>query len=273
MEFATDAQGVVDTTSGGGNVDSTSGSTNTATDPIDLTDPDRLIRIKGSDKPVKFGDHVRGFQSEFTKASQRAAQLEKQLQERDARLKQLEQAQRQATQTQRQGGANDAKAALRALPYLTGEEAAQVVEQIEAGQRERDMIHLATLKQLQALQGIVQNLNQSHTTTSFENKISKFVKDAGLNDGWIPQVRRLYLAYEGDDLDQEFPGILSSYVEDIRKLNESERQEKVERARRTPFVPGKGGQTGPSKPLAIKSNSSARDIADELFPLLGGNET
>jgi hypothetical protein len=259
----TDVQGTADAAPVGGDSSPAEPST---PDVFDLTDANRLIKVKGSDKPVKFGDHVRGFQSEFTKASQRAAQAERALQATQSRLQAMEQAQRQAASQQQRGGRADAYEALRSLPYLSGQEAAAVVEQIESVQRERDGILLATLKELQRIKGTVSSLNQTHSSQAFEGKINRFVKDAGLPDAWIEPTKKLYLAYEGDDLDQDFPRILDEYVTEQRALFDGERQAKLDKARRVPFVPGRGGQTSPSKPLELKPNSTPADIIAELWP-------
>src|SRR5690242_20616860 len=78
-----DTGAVVDSgTSGGG--------TAVAEPTVYEVDDDTLIRPKGSDKPIKFSEHVKGFQANYTKAAQRAAQLERQLQEREQRLQQIE---------------------------------------------------------------------------------------------------------------------------------------------------------------------------------------
>lgn len=230
---------------------------------IDLSDENSLIKIKGSEKPVKFGDHVRGFQAQFTKASQKAAQLERALAEREERLRQLEAAQRSAP-----SGQQDVYEALRALPYLSGEDAVQVVQSIGEQLKQRDMVLLAALKQMQALQNVVKGLNESSTTAQFDAKISRWLEEGGYPPEAKDLAKEIYLAYEGDDLDQEFPAIFHARWTQIENAIEARRAQKVAAARKQPFVPGRGGQAGPSKPLAIPANASAKEVSNLLWDSL-----
>lgn len=232
--------------------------------PLDLSD-DSLIRLKGSDKPVKFADHVRGFQSQATKAAQRAAALERQLQERDAKLRALEQAQRQP---QQQASNEDIYGALRSLPYLTGEDAVGVVESIGQQIRQRDMVLLGALKQMQQMQQILGTLGDNYSSQTFESKIAGFIQQGGHDPGYTDFAKELYLAYEGDDLDYEFPQILANRIKQIEGINEAKRRAATQ-ARRQPFVPGKGGNVNPSKPLQIKPSATAKEVADELWATFG----
>jgi hypothetical protein len=239
--------------------------------PIELSD-DALIRIKGSDKPVKFSDHVKGFQSQFTKASQRAANAERLLAERDAKLRALEQAQNQARSAP-QAASEDVFASLRQLPYLSGEDAVGVVQSIGEQLRQRDMVLMGTLKQLQSMKQLVDQLSSTHSAQSFESKINNFLSQGGYVPEYADYAKELYNAYEGDDLDQEFPQILSSRLEQLEKLIDAKRTAKVAAARRQPFIPGKGGNANPSKPLQVKADASAREIADELWESLSHSGT
>jgi hypothetical protein len=122
------------------------------------------------------------------------------------------------------------------------------------------------LNQMKQMKGVLDNLHRNHTTSSFDAKIDKWLTE----NQWNPELRDLakevYLAYEGDDLDQEFPRIFAQRVDQMRKAFESERQSKLNNARKMPFIPGKGGATGPSKPLEIKG-SNPRDVSDQLWDM------
>lgn len=232
--------------------------------PIDITD-DALIRIKGSDKPVKFADHVKGFQSQFTKASQRAALLEKQLLQERTRREELEKARQSQPQSQT-ASTEDIFASLRQLPYLTGEDAVGVVQSIGEQLRQRDMVLMGALKQMQSMQQVLQRINEGYSTQSFDQKINSFLSNGGYGPEYVEYAKELYLAYEPTDtLDDEFPQILSARLEQLEKLIEQKRVAKVEANRRPKFVPGRGGQAHPSKPLQIKADATSRDIADELW--------
>ena len=231
---------------------------------IDL-DENALIRIKGSNKPVKFGEHVRGFQSQFTKASQKAAELERQLQARDAQLQRYEQARQRASQ---QGQQPDVFESLRALPYLKGEDAVEIVQSIGQQIQQRDQVLLAALQQMQQMQRVLSGLNDTSTEASFDAKITRFLSEGGYDAGLKNFAKELYVAYEGDDLDQDFPRILKERLDEIQTVLDTQKQAKLRAARGMPFVPGKGGQAGPSKPLTLAPDASPRMIADQLWDQL-----
>jgi len=231
--------------------------------PIELSD-DALIKVKGSDKPVKFGEHVRGFQSQFTKASQRAAQLERQLQEHQAKVKAYEQ-QLQQRQSQQGGQQEDVFAALRQLPYLSGEDAVEVVQSIGEQIRQRDQVLMGALRKIQQMEQLVGGLTQNYSTTSFDQKINRWLSEGGYPPEAANLAKEIYLAYEGDDLDDEFPRIFEQRWNEITKIIEARKAAAVQAARRPAFVPGKGGAAGPSKPLEMKPNATAKEIAEQLW--------
>lgn len=251
-------------------VDQVTGSTQNEPEFIDLTDENRLIKIKGSDKPVKFGEHVRNFQSQWTKEAQKRAALERTLAEREAKLQQLEAAQRQAQQGQQQG---DVYQALRQLPYLSGEDAVGVVQAIAGQIQERDKVLIQALNKIKSLEGVVKTINQSYVTNGFESKIDRWLTENGWPSDLKDLAKEVYLAYEGDDLDQEFPRIFSARVDQMRKAFEAERQAKIRASKPQPFVPGQGGKASPSKPLQFKADASAREIAEQMWPLFQEKET
>lgn len=243
----------------------------TVPDPIELGD-DTLIRVKGVDKPVKFSDHVRGFQSQFTKASQQAAQLKRELeQERAARAAEKEAWQKQHAAPQ--SGQPDVFEALRQLPYLTGKDAVEVVQQIGNQIQQRDQVLLAALKKMQQMEQRLGGLYDTHSTQAFEAKIAKWLKEGEYPDEAAELAKDIYMGYEGDDLDAEFPRIFKERWEQVERIMEARRQSALRAAKPQPFVPGKGGATGPSKPLTLKPNASAAQIADSLWDSLQTDPT
>lgn len=236
-------------------------------------DENALIRIKGQKDPVKFGEYGRSFQSQFTKVSQQRAELERRLRERETRLEQLER-ERQAAQTQRQsGGQDDIYGQLEQLPYLDGQTAVKVVKSIGQQIQQRDQVLLGALQQMKQMQEIVNRLNSAHTGASFEQKIEKYFQDNSWDPAFKDLAKEVYLAYEGDDLDVEFPRIFGARLEGIEKAFEARRQAAAQKARQNRFVPGKGGNAQPSKPLEIKQDASAKEIADQMWDLFQGSGT
>lgn len=258
-------------------VDTSTADTGTATsdqsqsnDAFDLTDENRLIRVKGSDKPVKFVDHVRGFQSQFTKASQRAARLEQELQRERAARQAFEQERRAQPQISQQQVQNDPFAAIESLPYLSGKEASQVMRQIVAqigdGTQQRDRVLLAALNKIKDMESRYGVLAETHASQTFESKINRWLEEGGYDKGLAGFAKHVYLSYEpGPELDEEFPQILKERVEEAQKVFEGQRTQKLNQARRQPFVPGKGAHVGPSKALEIRPDASPAEVADMLW--------
>lgn len=233
---------------------------------FDLKD-DSLIRVNGADKPIKYGEAFRGFQATATRAAQEAARYKAQIAQYEARERQLE-AQRQAEARQRAGqGRVDALEALRQLPYLDGATAANLRETIAGEIQQRDQVLLAALTRMQQMEKVLEQLSNSHTGAAFEGKISNWVKSLGLPPEAAEAAKVFYLAHEGDDLDDQFPDMFRAHWENQQRIFEAQRQAKITAAKKQPFLPGKGGGAGPSKPLALDPRLSAMEVADQLFPL------
>ena len=231
-------------------------------------DDTTLIKPRGSDKPVKFSDYRQGFQSQATKAAQARAEAERRLAEREDQLRRYE-AERQAqAQRQTQGGQSDVFEALRQLPYLTGQDAVDVVQAITNDIRQRDQILLGTLKQLQGLKQIVTQLHENSTSASFDAKINKWLTDGGYPLEAADLAKEIYLAYEGSDLDNEFPRIFADRWAQIQRILTAQREAAARAAKPSPFVPGRGGVAGPSKPMQLDPRASASELADSLWESL-----
>jgi hypothetical protein len=230
-------------------------------------DENSLIRIKGQEKPVKFGEYGKSFQSQFTKASQRAAQLERELQaEREAKLK-YEQQLKSGTPQQKE----DPLADIRGKSYLTGEDTAAIVENLTGEIKQRDQILVAMAQKFQEMEKRLGVVYGNHTNQTFDSKVSKWVADAGYDvqaPGIKDLAQEIYLAYEGNDLDQEFPRIFTERMSQLEQFFEARKRQAVERNRRMPFVPGRGGAASPSKPLEFAGNASAREITEQMWPLM-----
>lgn len=238
--------------------------------PIELKD-DSFIKAPGIDKPVKYGEHVKGLQSQFTKATQKAAQLERELaQEREARQR-FEQERNRAPQES--NGQPDVFSALRELPYLSGEQAVEVVQGITQEIRKRDQVLVAALTRMQQMEQRLGGLYETHTNSTWESKINKWVTDLGYGPEAAEVAKEIYLAYEGQDLDQEFPRIFGERMKQLEALFEARKRSQLEQSRRLPFVPGRGGNTGPTNPMNLKPSATSREVADALWGGWNGSDT
>jgi len=237
---------------------------------LDVTD-DALIRVKGQEKPVKFGEYSRGFQSQATKAAQEAARLRNELAQRDARLQEIER-QRQAQAAQQGGGnrANEVLEAIRSLQYLDGESAAAIVQGIHGEFQNRDRILLGTLKELANMKQAMNHLMSNHSNSTFDSQIKSFLSENGYPVEAEDLAKEIFLAYEGEDVWSEFPQIFAQRWQQIERAFEARRQAALDRNRKIPFVPGKGGNAGPRSPLQFKGNESPNEVADSLWDALQG---
>lgn len=243
---------------------------------------DGLYRLPGQNKAVKWDDYYKGFQGKLTTATQEASRLrseyaksQQQIQEANRRIQEYENAQRLASVNRSKGETNEFTQALRALPYLRGEEAVQLYERL-AGEfsnhqnalNQRDTVILALAQELGKIKNQFAPLLEAHSGSVFEGKIDKFLKELDLGDDSVAKnlAKEIYLAYEGDDLDAEFPNIFRDRWNSLEEGFAKRAKAKVDAAKKAPFVPGRGGLGTPSRPLQSKGNESAREIAERMWP-------
>jgi len=248
-----------------------------APQPIELKD-DTLVRVPGQQNPVKYGDYYKGFQSQFTRKAQEAADLQRRYKELEDRFNAASRQPQSQPTNQPQNPAAAMVEKLRSLSYLNGNEAAEVVEQLvgqfgQFGQalNQRDMVLLQLAKHIQKQNEALSGIQGRHSSAEFEGKINRWISDMGLPQEAKDLAQEIYLAYEGDDLDNEFPTIFKQRWEQIQNLVRTMDKRRAEEARRLPFVPGRGGQAGPSRPLN-SGFKTAKEITDELWPAMTANE-
>jgi len=234
-----------------------------------------MVRLPGAKEPTKYGDYHRGFQSQFTKATQEAARLkqeradfERRYNESESQRQRYEQALRGAN-GQQPNGQPDLATQLKALPYLSGEDAAAVVGNIMQSFNQRDAVLLALAQKIQAMEKGYGTLQENHVNTTFEAKMDRWLNEGGYPPEAKELAKEIYLAYEGEDLDQEFPTIFKQRWEQIQNIVRAGDRAKAQQARQLPFVPGKGGAASPSRPLN-QGFRPAREMADDLWAMVQG---
>lgn len=262
---------------------------NTPTEPapISLTD-DSFVLAPGRDKPVKYGELFRGFQSDYTKKQQALARERaewegsKRTEEGELRklATELLSRQRQSSSPNTDPTASMLEK-LRQVQYLSGADAAQLFEHLQGnlgGQsqalQQRDQVIQGMHNYIQNLAKEVQQLKGTYTTQSWEGNLKGVVKQLGYPDEAIDLAKEIYLAYEGDDLDAEFPSILRNRWEQLQNLFDSRRKAAVDAARKKPFdgIPKRGGAGSAANPLGLKGNENAKDTADKLWNMMSHND-
>lgn len=259
---------------------------------IDLSD-DSFVRIPGQQKPVKYGDHVKSLQSDYTRKTQEAAARQQALEarekawtsERQQQENYLKNLTAQLLEKANKGGGNQADPyeAIAKLPYLDGQTAANLLRAIQekgfgtvtTAIRERDEVIKGLYNELHAMKNQFQTFQGSNATQQFESKISKWVSDGGYPPEAVDLAKEVYLAYEGDDLDNEFPQIFKARWEQLQSVFSGIQRKRVDDARRPKFpFAGKGGQGTAGKGIQpLKGNESAKQASDILWDLMQEDKT
>ncbi len=260
------------------------GSIHSSAAPVDIAD-DTLIRIPGQDQPVRYGELYKRLQGDYTKKTQSVAQLEKQLKQQQSEWSQRRQNEELSLRNtaaallakQGQGGqqpaGSDFLSKLEAAPYLDGKTAAQILRTIQTegfgnvvkAIQDRDTVMTAQNTRIVQLERIVQQLSGVHQQSGLDSRIMSTLKELDIPDEAADWAKEIYSAYEGDDLEEVFPQILQERWTQLENLQRRRNQAKVEASRRTPFLPGKGGNGTAAKPLQLRGDESAREMADTLW--------
>lgn len=239
---------------------------------------DMLVKLPGSDKPTKYGDWFRGFQGRYTEATQARSALQREVQAQRERLEALQQeAQRYRAaldlKPPQENPANKLREQLKGLPYLKGEEAAQLAEalygEVEGTSKKlqvRDQAIRLLAQELVQMKEMLGGLTSRAAETDFQSKIERYRAQLGLPEESRDFLSELYSAYTGDQWDEEFPEVARQRWEQLQGLFTTLQKKRVEDARRARFIPGKGGQVTPGKGGPIDtSQMSAKEAADALF--------
>lgn len=259
---------------------------NNTPSPVDLTD-DTPVRWVGEKEPIRYGDLAKRLQAAETKKNQAFAKQQREFQRQQQAWQESVKAERArleqvaASLMQQRGGQpqDELISNLMAQPYIDGKTAAKIVQELrengiggvsqQIAQRDQIIQYLAN--QLQAIQRDVQGLRGTYASQAFDGKIKRWMKELDLPEEAEEFAKEVYSAYEGEDLDDEFPEILQKRWNQLQGLFTRQQRAKVEASKKRPFtIPGRGGNGVPSQLNGLKGNESPRDIADKLWPLMQG---
>ena len=246
--------------------------------PIDVAE-DTLLRIKGQKDPIKFGDLSKRQQADYTrKTQQHQAQVAKERQGLAAERSRLEQVAAALASRQQGGQGNQSPTdpfltELGGAEYIDGKTAVKMIRAIQeqgftplvSAIKERDQVITQMYQHLVQLSNTVKELGGRAGSSDFDGKINQWLADGGYPPEAADFAKELYLAYEGDDLDAEFPAIFEARWKQIQGLFDAQRQAKVDAARRSLLVPGRGGNGAASRPIGLKGHESAKETADMLW--------
>ena len=252
--------------------------------PFDLND-DSLVRIKGQAEPVKYGDLSKRLQADYTrktqqaqKLAQQAAQDRKELAQERARLEGL--ATQLASRDNNNQQVDPFMEELGKAEFIDGKTAVKLVQAMQQGGfapiaaaiQERDKVITALYQHVVQLSNQMKEMGGRFGNQDFDGKINGWLKAGGYPPEAADLAKEIYLAYEGDDLDNEFPQIFETRWNQILSILDNQRKAKVEAARLTPKLPGRGGNGSASKPIGLKGNETAKEAADLLWEAMQGSE-
>lgn len=248
------------------------GTPNPSPEVMDWDDA-RQFRFKGQDKPISAKDYVRGFQSQFTKASQEAARVKKELQQSQQELQRI----RQAAGGQR-GNSPDANGGANMLgeienaPFIDGKTMGGVIRDFQSGIKERDMVMLAALQKIQQMEKVLGDLHGTNLSQAHETKIKGWLSAAGLGEDQdaFELADIIYRGYEGENLDDEFPQIFEQRWKQMQSAVQRRLTRERDRNRQLPWVPGKGGNAGPGKAQGLTGRETPKQLSDIFFTRFGG---
>jgi hypothetical protein len=271
--------------------DSGVGTGNDISAPVDISD-DTMVRVPGQDDPVKYGDLYKRLQADHTKKTTAAARARDQLaverQDLHSNHRQKEQQLQQLTtqllamRNQGQNAGPDYLSELEGREIMDGRTVAQLMRAIQdqgfgsvaKAMEARDGVISQLGAQLTKVNEVVRRLASERSDTSFDRKISGWLKDLNLDDNFTDLAKEVYLAYEGDDLDDEFPEILRSRIDQVRGLFRSADKRRVDEARSAKFkFPGKGGQGSAAQAGGLKGSETSAQVADRLWEAMQGDDS
>lgn len=246
--------------------------------------PDSLIKPPGAKEPVKYSDYQRQYipQSEWTKKTQQLAQERQAWEQEKQRATQLllQHAQQLAAArggNEQGGGQPDLLQQLREAPYVDGNTAAQLYETLQTqgiqpvvqAIQQRDKALQLMFAHIKRQDQVLQQLQGTHQQSRFNERVTSVRTELGLPDD--PEANEfladLYAAYEGPDLDEQYPELARKRVEGLRRIFRELDRRQAQQARQN-LIPGRGGNATPGRQLN-QGYKSPEQIANELGAALG----
>lgn len=288
---------------GGAETTSTEQSTTTQTPEIesqggsagvDLND-DTLVRgVPGYNEPVRYGDLAKRLQADYTRKTQEVQKQKTQYEtEWQTRQRELQERQRhvesiaaQLASRQNNSGTpqNDPLLAeLTSAQYIDGAKMGKFINMVQEkgfapivkAFADRDQIIQGMYNQVLELQKTVKDLQGVRQSADFDGKINRWLTEGGYPQEAAQLAKELYLAYEGDNLDDEFPQIFEQRWTQLQNVLRAQDRKRVDDAKRQGMrLPGRGGQGATGKPIGLKGHEKARDVAASLWDQIQtGEET
>jgi hypothetical protein len=247
--------------------------------------------VPGFNDPVRAGDLYKRMQGDYTRKTQAAEKLKTQYEtehktrqgeiatERQ-RLEQIASSLLSRQQSSAQPTADQQFLdGLKSAEYIDGPTMSKFAQTMQdkgftpivKAFQERDQILQSMAQQLITLNQHVQQMQSKTGTQDLDSKIAKYVTDLGYPTDANRYAKEIYAAYEGDDLETEFPEMLRERMDGLSNMFRNVDRQRIDAARR-PSVPGKGGSGTTGKTIGLKGTESAKETADMLWEAMQTHE-
>lgn len=287
--------------SGGGAVGfepTSTGQTNTAeqtpaggSNVVDINDDTPIKGVPGFNEPVRYGDLYKRLQGDYTRKTQQIAKekqafeaerqrYQQEIQGERKRLEQMAQTvlQRQSSPTNQ---TDPLFQKLSTAQYIDGPLMAEFITNLQQNGlapivkafQERDQITQNLYKEILELRKTVSQLHGRTQEQDFEGKINRWLTEGGYPQEAKDLAKEIYNAYEGEDLDSEFPQIFAARWSQLQNIMRAQDRKRVDEAKNlSRRLPGRGGNGAPSKPIGLKGHEKARDVASALWDAIQSGE-
>ena len=237
------------------------------------------VQAEFTKKTQALADERRQWENDRFSQQQQMQQYQQQLQQY---ANQMQNQQQQGQQTQVQQQQQGLLDQLRTMPYLDGNTAAQLMERImgegisplqqQLQQRDQAMAHM--YKEYKTLKDTVGSSQSKSVEQELNSRFQKLRDEHGLPDApWADDyLRDVYFSHEGKDLNAQYPEMVRTRLESMRKGFREMDKKAAEKAKTSP-LPFKGGESSLTSGKT-GGYKSAQERADELWPMLnpGQNE-
>jgi hypothetical protein len=266
-----------------------------APNTVDISD-DTLVRgVPGFNEPVRYGDLYKRLQSDYTRKTQAAERLRQEaaadrarhsteIANERKRLEGLAQTilQRQGQVQAPQYQTDPLFTELSQAKYIDGPSMGKFISAIQEkgfqpivkAFQERDQIIQGMYTTIMQLQKQMKDFSSAKQSQDTEGKINRWLTEGGYPQEAKDLAKEIYSAYEGDDLDNEFPSIFEARWNQLQNLVRAADRKRVEDAKRSSTkLPGRGGMGTTSKPIGLKGHEKARDVAASLWDAIQVHES
>ena len=231
------------------------------------------VQAEFTKKTQALAEERRQWENDRFSQQQQMQQYQQQLQQYASQMQQQRQQGQQTQAQQQQQGLLDQ---LRSMPYLDGNTAAQLMERImgegisplqqQLQQRDQALAHM--YKEYKSLKDTVGSSQSKSAEAELNSRFQQLRTEHGLpEEPWADDyLKDVYFSHEGKDLNAQYPEMVRTRIEAMRKGFREMDKKAAEKAKTSP-LPFKGGESSLTSGKT-GGYKTAQERADELWPML-----